>query len=346
MSGHESHLAGLAVIAVLALAFEVRCGARTPLPLGQPCAIPGTKQSCSDNCGVGEETCQATGFWGMCVVPPAFRACSNACGNGRQTCVGGMWSSSCDDVPVTTRRCASVCGAGTETCLHGDWQPCNAPPPGPPTLQATVRYFLVLQPDFYYNCCQPSLGPGPTTGIVAFNLGADGKPVYVANPSTPDSSTHGATDFDEWYNDVSGINASVPYSLVFTAPPEDPGQYVFDNEVFYAVDDPSLPIDGGFGINHDFTLEADTQILYTGGETYSFASDDDLWVFINRRLAVDLGGLHATIGASVELDAVADRLGIVKGQTYPLDLFYANRQPPGAVLMISIPTTDIWACPQ
>ena len=32
-------------------------------------------------------------------------------------------------------------------------------------------------------------------------------------------------------------------------------------------------------------------------------------------------------------------LNVVTGQTYPMDLFYANREPPGATLMITIPKT-------
>jgi hypothetical protein len=42
---------------------------------------------------------------------------------------------------------------------------------------------------------------------------------------------------------------------------------------------------------------------------------------------------------------LAATLGIVKGQSFLLDLFYANREPPGATLVIGIPETDLWACP-
>jgi fibro-slime domain-containing protein len=62
-----------------------------------------------------------------------------------------------------------------------------------------------------------------------------------------------------------------------------------------------------------------------GGETFTFEGDDDVWVFINEKLAVDLGGLHFPETRSVSLDAQAAMLGIAKGGVYKLDLFHAER---------------------
>ena len=53
--------------------------------------------------------------------------------------------------------------------------------------------------------------------------------------------------------------------------------------------------------------------------------DDDLWVFINGKLALDLGGLHSQQTGTIDLDASASKLGITKGQNYPLVLFHAER---------------------
>src|SRR5580692_5699365 len=174
----------LAVVGALAMAVTADCGARTGLPSGEPCSTPGRMQSCSNACGDGEQTC-TNGFWGTCIVPEARRACANVCGDGEQLCLEGQWQTSCT-VPPATRRCTSVCGTGTERCTDGALGPCDAPPPEPPTLHATVRDFLVPQPDFYDTCCQPSTGPGASTGMVAFDLGADGKPVYTGPGTGPD----------------------------------------------------------------------------------------------------------------------------------------------------------------
>jgi fibro-slime domain-containing protein len=233
-----------------------------------------------------------------------------------------------------------VCGSGTETCTDDAWGPCNAPLPGPPTLQATVRNVYVGQPDFRVACCNGGVDPG----IVATTLGADNEPVYAGNPTTGTLTTTGASDFYEWYHDVPGDNLSTTISLVFVPVPGQPGINQYDNEEFFPIDN-QLFGNQGAPHNENITLETHTQVLYVGGESYNFASDDDLWVFINRTLAVDLGGIHARLAATIALDDLASTLGITVGQTYPMDAFYANRQPSGAVLMMAIPQSDLWSCP-
>jgi fibro-slime domain-containing protein len=77
--------------------------------------------------------------------------------------------------------------------------------------------------------------------------------------------------------------------------------------------------------NFAFTTEVHTKFKYMGGEHFDFVGDDDVWVFVNHKLAVDLGGLHGRETGTVDLDAQAAALGITKGSIYDLDLFHAER---------------------
>ncbi|MBN1757382.1 MAG: fibro-slime domain-containing protein [Chitinispirillaceae bacterium] len=84
----------------------------------------------------------------------------------------------------------------------------------------------------------------------------------------------------------------------------------------------------GSGHNFYFTMELHKEFIYKGGETFSFSGDDDVWVFINGELALDLGGMQAETRRELVLDDEADKLGLVKGEKYPLDFFYTERRHP------------------
>ncbi|MEY4514495.1 MAG: hypothetical protein RLZZ450_6617 [Pseudomonadota bacterium] len=77
--------------------------------------------------------------------------------------------------------------------------------------------------------------------------------------------------------------------------------------------------------NFLFTTEAHLRFRYRGGETLTFRGDDDMWLFVNGRLTIDLGGPHVAVSATVALDALAGPLGLKKGETYPMDIFHAER---------------------
>lgn len=309
------------------------CGSRSSL---RACIEPGRQRACEDVCGSGTQVC-VDGEWTPCRVAPMSRGCSNDCGEGTQTCVdGGGWSSC--EVPPASRGCSSPCGQGREACVDGGWQPCDAPQPGPPTFTATVRDFTEAHPDF-----EPDAGPGAgnvETGIVAADLGSDDKPVYAATASR---TTHGAAYFDQWYRDVPGVNMTATLAIPLAPSTADPSLYVHDDNAFF-------PIDGrlfgneGRPHNYDFTVELATTFRYRGGETLRFGSDDDSWVFVNRKLAVDLGGIHSIRIGTVDLDARSQDLGIAKGNLYPMHLFYAERHVVNAALHIDVPAADFAVC--
>jgi fibro-slime domain-containing protein len=187
-------------------------------------------------------------------------------------------------------------------------------------LTGTVRDFYESHPDFE----KPEfMGAGSLDdrGIVAAALGADRKPTY-AGPTTGTTTTTGPDAFAQWYRDVAGVNQGTefPIQLVST----DGRIYTYDNDAFFPIDGKLFGNEGRTH-NYHFTYELATEFYYAGGERFTFTGDDDLWVFINDQLVIDLGGVHASEQGTVDLDAVAAELGLAVGGRYTLDLFFAER---------------------
>ena len=68
--------------------------------------------------------------------------------------------------------------------------------------------------------------------------------------------------------------------------------------------------------NFWFTTEVAATFFYGGNETFSFNGDDDLWLFINQRLALDVGGMHPRQPGNVSLPERQEYLGIEPGNVY------------------------------
>jgi fibro-slime domain-containing protein len=364
-AGKSRRVAALTLVAVHVAwsCAPLSCGARSGLSIRESCTDPGATRACSDVCGPGEQTCR-DGFWQPCEVPRTSRSCTNVCGLGTEWCESATWSAC--DVPPATRACTnvcgsgiercenagwgacevepavvpceSVCGVGEEICRNGRWEACNAPQPRPPTLNAVIRDFSDEHPDFELDL----MGDQTERGIVSADLGPDDKPVYAAPPSSP--TTSGRANFDQWYRDVPGVNLASAIDLQLQHSAESPGLFVYRDLEFFPIDAELLGNEGR-GHNYHFTLEASTEFRYVGGEIFRFSGDDDMWVFINRRLAIDLGGIHESLSETIDLDAEAAALGIGVGGTYPLHFFFAERHTVDSQFVIETSIAEPGSCP-
>ncbi len=183
-------------------------------------------------------------------------------------------------------------------------------------LKATVRDFKDSHPDF-----EKFGGDDIQAGIVKNELGADHKPVYAASGATMDTS--GPDAFKQWYSDVSGVNEAFPITIPLSQ--TQPGLFVYDNANFFPIDNMGSG-NQGRSHNYHFTTEIHTRFKYNGGEVFTFRGDDDLWAFVNGKLAIDLGGLHTPKTQTINFDQRAAELGLTKGETYAMDIFHAERK--------------------
>ena len=89
--------------------------------------------------------------------------------------------------------------------------------------------------------------------------------------------------------------------------------------------DPSQPLTNA-GRNQHFCMESHATFRYKKNLKFSFRGDDDIWIFINNKLAVDIGGTHLPAPGFVDVDKFLAEDNPIVGDSYPIDIYFCDRR--------------------
>jgi fibro-slime domain-containing protein len=277
------------------------------------------------------------------VCPAAGGACVTSCGDGLILPIDVAMGQECDDGnTVSGDGCSALCKKESGyVCVDAPFVQ------DPLILPIVLRDFKAYNetgghPDFQqYN--------GEETGIVQTMLGTSGKPLHVnANKASTTNTPGGPIDyFSFWYADNLTYNRTVPTAIAFSR--LTTGEQQYNNPNFFPLDG----VPGTFGLytggtdpngvnrNFHFTSEVRYWFQFSGNESFDFTGDDDVWVFVNKRLAVDLGGVHGAKTGNIIFNAMGQgqvcdlvtvcparrtvSFNMTVGQVYEIVVFQAER---------------------
>jgi fibro-slime domain-containing protein len=221
----------------------------------------------------------------------------------------------------------------------------------PKSVPITIRDFNASHADFESTRATCSVDGSGLKGLVQDTLDANHKPIPSATSPCP------KYDIRTWFRDDATVNRRYCQELALEQVPGSVNTYktpLAYEQNFFPIDSVANPNPPGNrikapnpvnlaaagetfegGRNFHFCMEMHATFKYRGGEVFDFKGDDDVWVFVNNRLALDLGGLQNNGAGQVDLDAQKDALKIAVDNYYNFDFFFCERQTTGSHLQIT-----------